>query len=311
MSKISKNKLQFEFTSEQAQKIQRLHLPPSWLVWKPFLHLTFLMIFFIFTSFSSSFIRGFFQVLAASQLLSLYTLMHQASHGSLSKINRVNNGVGILLGTILGTTFSGYRASHLLHHKHLRTSADPQEVVYFGEGRKVFSAFKLLFASFFGAVVFIWVRVPTIGLKNCSKKQILIELATALLVHLFIFGGLILGGKLMVVIPSIIIAIVWGSMVDIVYHQGLSHNGDCSSLRSLYSYGFGFLVLNGENWHAEHHAFPKVPGTYLSILHEIIGPKLKEAGTKYEKGFFVAFMKGLFENPFFLPIEIPKIKFSK
>lgn len=94
------------------------------------------------------------------------------------------------------------------------------------------------------------------------------------------------------------IALVWGSLIGITYHQGLTLDGDLSSCRSLNCSRFGLWVLNAEHRHAEHHAFPRIPGCQLESLAAIISPHLKKYGTVYESGLIRVLTNGIWYCPF-------------
>lgn len=290
-----------DFSPSELCNIEKLHAPPKWLIWQPLFNSILFIAIILFCTQLTGGLRILFQIVAAMQLLNFYSLMHQASHGALSKNLKINFWVGKALGMLLGTTFTGYQFCHLRHHKYLRTEKDPQEVIHIFPGRRNLTAFMLIIASLIGALVFIWIRVPKLGLKFCSKRKVYSELLFAILFHLLVLIILFLNDLLMVIVPILSLAIVWGSMIDIVYHQGLSEKGDHTSSRSLYSPIFGRWVLNGENWHAEHHKFPNIPCCHLPAIHELVKAKLQKAGVCYEKGYVFAFLNALIKNPFFLP----------
>jgi fatty acid desaturase len=275
--------------------------PPAWYPWKGALHLGLLVTAVAGSVHSPTMLRWFLIPFASLQIIGLYTLLHGASHGHLARSRRFNDGLGILVSMILGTTLTGYRACHLRHHFHLRQKDDPQEVIHLSPGSRLVMAVHLLIASVIGSLIFIWVRVPIMGARWSSWRRVGTELVLALGFHATFFGLVLPVSARWPLLAAMGLAAVWGSLLDITYHQGLPVSGGYESSRSLDCDRFGFWFLNGENRHAEHHAFPGVPCPRLRVLSTEVRSELEARGTVYELGYLTAFWKGLFLAPSFLP----------
>ena len=288
-------------SSGEQKRIDFLHVPPRNFVWRPVFHIAILVSGLIAgAKVDDVGIKLLVAILSASQFLTLYSYLHQASHGALSTNRTANELCGRLIGMFLGVSFKGYRLCHMMHHKFLRQERDLQDVIHDGKGNPVLTAVLLILAAIIGAFVFIYIRIPIFGTK--LSKSIRVPAETLISWGLWAIVVLISPPYLATQLAiTVSIAIVWGSMVDITYHQGLSLNGDLSSSRSLNSHWFGGFILNGEHRHAEHHAFPRIPGCHLEELSEIISPLLKRQGAIYEGGYIAAFLSGLAGSPFFLP----------
>ena len=184
---------------------------------------------------------------------------------------------------------------------HLRRETDPQEAIHRGLTRRQ-SIVRLLTASTVGALAFLTYRVPITAVRQGSSPfRIFRELMQSVALYLSLVYGLFPKGSLRFLLLSFGITILWGSAIDIVYHQGLSLSGGVESTRSLADSKFSAWFLNGENWHAEHHAYPGIPGCNLGKLSAIIRPSLEAQGAKYVEGYCKAFIRGLVVSPFFLP----------
>jgi fatty acid desaturase len=288
-------------TSREAAEIRQLSRPTDTRLARIALHAFLLTLAMAVVLSADGVVRVAAQLVAASQLISLYTLMHQAAHGSVASSRRVNRVVGTALGLLLGTSFSGYRACHLAHHRYLREERDPQEAVYPSYPRRVPMAVTLAIASVLGAAIFMWVRIPVTGARFGRRRAVYAEFFAAVAFHATVLLLVVPRDALLPLLGVVVIAVIWGSAIDIVYHQGLPMTGGPESCRSLRSDWFGRLVLNGENWHAEHHAYPAVPGNNLRHLARLIGPRLRRSGAVYESGYFRAFFLGLVRAPAFLP----------
>lgn len=285
-----------------ANGILELHRPPRWYICKPLLHFSLMLLSGWFALSVGEPLRFLLEVMVASQILGLYTLMHQAAHGSLTRSFGFNETIGSVIALMAGTSFTGYRACHLAHHRHLRKAEDPQEVVYVFPDQRAKTGILLLIASCIGAAIFLWVRVPILGSQLASRRRVVIEWIFALLFQLLVFGLILPRSMATVMLTSAAVALVWGSTIDITYHQGLPLSGGDESSRSFRSNWLTrWWVLNGENWHLEHHVYPGVPGCNLGKLSELVHDDLALQGGIYEPGYIRIFLRCLFRSPVFLP----------
>lgn len=284
--------------------MRALHRAPAWYTWKPLLHLGVLLGAVALAGRVSWPLALVGVGVAAAQFVALYTFLHGASHGHLVAHKGLNDALGTALGMLLGTSFSAYRVCHMRHHRYLRAEEDTQEVVHICPHSRLASALLLLIASAVGAAAFIWGRVPMLGARIAPRTRVVGEMGLALVFHGFLWLLLLPSEFRLVLLGSIGLALVWGSAVDITYHQGLSLSGGLESSRSLDCDRFGLWFLNGENRHAEHHVYPGVPCPNLAALSAHVRPQLEAGGAVYESGYTKAFFKGLFLSPAFLPPPI-------
>lgn len=294
----------FNSLRPSVEDIRSLSKTPYWVALKPPVQIVVLAATILVASRANFVFRMVLAVIAAALLLSIYTFMHQASHRSLSQSHWINELLGHVLALFLGTSFTAYRVCHLYHHKHLREETDPQEVLDRGLSRSQ-AIFRLLIASVFGGFVFVMIRVPIIGIKlGASPRKVLGALIGSAAFYGLLVGWVLPAHSLAFLASCFAVLAVWGSVIDIVYHQGLPLAGGTDSSRSIGESKFSRWCLNGENWHAEHHAVPSIPGCNLAKLSGQIRPYLEANGVRYETGYFKAFLKALVLCPYFLPPEL-------
>jgi len=237
-------------------------------------------------------------VFGAMQIVAIFSALHNASHYALYGCKSIDKVIGRVLAASLLTTFTGYQIAHFRHHKELRTKNDPQEVI-FNSKYKAIQVLLLMFASLFGAAVWLWMRIPIVGIKSSLRNIVMLELTLGVMLWYLILKYV--GDYGIAIFEVVSIAIVLGSLLDIAYHQGLPLAHKYKSLRSIDSDLFGLIFLFGDNRHAEHHLYPSVPGMRLSKLSALERAKLIDRGVSYESGFLIALFKLIFQSPLFLP----------
>jgi fatty acid desaturase len=241
-------------------------------------------------------------LIGALQFIGLFSLLHEASHGHLAANRKVNAWLSECLCVVIGTSYVGYRLAHLAHHANFRTERDPQEVIYPRRANWITAAL-LMVASIIGAPVFLLLRAPYTALK-CRQGWVAALRGPVLAVMFYTLLWLLLPApEWRFLVITVGVALLIGSMNDIVYHQGLaSHDGlaACSSFDCDF---FGQMFLSGANRHAEHHVYPGVPGPHLVQVSRLVRDNLIAHGAVYDLGFTVAFVRRLLSGPFFLPRE--------
>jgi fatty acid desaturase len=229
----------------------------------------------------------------------VFGLMHESAHGHLAGSGRANRRLGEVMSVIVGTSYPGYRAAHLTHHARFRTDQDPQEIIFPPRPRPLTAAL-LLFAAVLGAPVFLLVRAPLMGLRHHNPFRALWGPVASVAFYATL-ARLLPAAQWHFLLVTIVAGWVLGSLNDIVYHQGLV---DDDSLRASTSFDcdvFGQLFLSGANRHAEHHAYPGVPGPRLVGLSKTVRTEFLTLGVPYERAFTIAFLRRLVTGPLFLP----------
>jgi len=281
--------------------------PVAWQKWKLLPYLAALILSIAVGSVYSHpyavLVKAIFIVFGALQFVGIFGLMHESAHGHLARSGKANRLLGEMISVLVGTSYSGYRAAHLTHHARFRTEGDPQEVIFPRRSAPA-TMILLTFASVFGAPIFLLIRAPLIALKHNNVARALwgpIAAVTFYVVLVMVLPGA-QGHFLLLTIAA---GSVLGSLNDMVYHQGLVAEDSLQACTSFDCDLFGQLFLSGANRHAEHHAYPAVPGPRLVQVSKALREEFVAIGVPYERSFAVSFIRRFFINPLFLPLAGP------
>lgn len=239
-------------------------------------------------------------IFGALQFIGIFGLMHESAHGHLAADRRANRLLGEAMSVIVGTSYPGYRAAHLTHHARFRTEADPQEVIFPRRSAPATMAL-LTVASVVGAPIFLLVRAPMIALKHTSVVRALWGPIAAVSLYALL-SQVLPSAQWQFLLLTIVAGSVLGSLNDMVYHQGLVADDTLQACTSFDCDLFGQAFLSGANRHAEHHAYPDVPGPRLVKVAKVLREDFHARGIPYERSFTVAYLRRFFTNPLFLPV---------
>jgi omega-6 fatty acid desaturase (delta-12 desaturase) len=225
-----------------------------------------------------------------------FSLMHDASHGLVSKNSAVNRSVGIISGTFCFLAFDTWRSSHLEHHRWGgNIDRDPVAAMI-----KVFPNFPAPLRGILSLGWRCW--VPTLALLQISLFWV-ISLRQALtqessfghrfgLLVPFLFWATVftltpLHLTWMVLVPSIILYQIGVEVMNAPHHLGLNYvRGDVKipaweqfriSRSCIYPGWLAKFVVLNFNYHTEHHMYPYVPWYHLDKLHDTLKLELGSA----------------------------------
>lgn len=225
-------------------------------------------------------------------LNSLGILIHEGLHGLLARDPRANHFFGFLCGAPLLLSATAYQVTHCDHHFELGRKLDYGTYKqHLGKRHLVWMAY---FAQLFlGSIIYI-LFIPVLAFKVADARTrffILFEYA--------VIGGLVM--LLFTFVPSTTILLYW-------VYPGLVLMA-LSNIRGLASHALGdlddiylssrtipssrlvsFLFLH-ENYHLEHHLFPRVPSYHLKAAHALIWHRLPRA--LYSKSY-LEFLRAFF-----------------
>ncbi|MFI6096341.1 fatty acid desaturase family protein [Lentzea sp. NPDC051213] len=283
-------------------------MPVSWQKWKLIAYLAMLVFSIIFGStYSGPFtvpVQVFCIIFGALQFIGIFGLMHESAHGHLAANRKVNRLLGEAMSLIVGTSYPGYRAAHLTHHARFRTEADPQEIIFPKRSAPATMAL-LTVASVVGAPIFLLVRAPMIALKHTGVLRALWGPIAAVALYALL-SQVLPNEQWYFLLWTILAGSVLGSLNDMVYHQGLVAEDTLQACTSFDCDAFGQMFLSGANRHAEHHAYPDVPGPRLVKVAKVLREDFQSRGIPYERSFTVAYLRRFFTNPLFLPLASPQ-----
>jgi fatty acid desaturase len=207
----------------------------------------------------------------------LLILMHEAAHGRLLPWRRANDGVGAAaLAWPVFLCLATYRRTHLAHHRHLRTDADP-DFVY--QRQKWFFMFprtrgelaRRLLATVSGLATLETLRVMR-GLNQRGATttvpwpRVAFYAATAVLLTA-------LGGWRLLAIYWLVPIVTWLRTITYVRavaeHHGLddAHPSRTTLPTRLEAL---FVAPKHVGYHLDHHLYPSVPFYRLPALHRAL-----------------------------------------
>ena len=214
-------------------------------------------------------------ILAGFCLHGLGVFMHEGGHGNLTRNVGIDRLVGFLCGLPAGVSCSNYRATHELHHRFENTDADPDNMAarfpssglrslvyyaWFFVGTPVYALFLMLTGPFRAAG---W-REKTL----CIVETVLILAFHYLLVTVWLDGAA-LNAWLGTLAAASIIANVRGLAEHTLLPQSAPAN-PFRSTRSTVSNRVVSFFFNNQNYHLEHHLFPRAPWYNLPALHALL-----------------------------------------
>jgi fatty acid desaturase len=173
--------------------------------------------------------------------------------------------------------------THLEHHRHLRTSRDPEEFTAISDRRWVHVLLFWIWGAIGGATYLVFVPVNGLVLgRRRDRFDIALEYALmgafyATLLSLarrLGFGADLLHG---LVLPWGV-AVLFTNVRGWAEHAMTTGGGPLLRSRVVTSNGLVGLLMLGSNYHLVHHLYPAVPWYNLSRLYILLGADLRAAG---------------------------------
>lgn len=207
----------------------------------------------------------------------LFSAVHESSHGSLFRTRAANDAFGLLCGAVALVPYAGYRVFHLDHHArtHVEDDTEPVTIIH-----SVLEWVAVVAVSMFWMRGLVIATLPralrsrnrrtrvlaglSIGLTACSSIAV-VALAIRM-PQMFVWAWLL---------PFLAAAIV-GSLFTIPEHYGCAY-GPASAFvttRSVRSNALGRFIMWNGNYHTEHHLLASVPSSRLPEFHRLVAPEL-------------------------------------
>lgn len=221
-------------------------------------------------------------IVAGFALHGLGVFMHEGAHASLFRIPVVDRVVGFLCGLPVLFSCSNYWATHKLHHKYENSAQDPDNLQ--ANFPNPFLRWFIYYGWYaIGMIVYI-VMLMFVGpfRADSAKERLLCVLESALIISTAAFvvqlaiddpwvRHVVIYGWAIPLIPTVIIANVRGLAEHTLLHHEDPPN-QLKSTRSLPSNAFVSFFFNNQNYHLEHHLFPRVPWYNLAKVHRVLKP---------------------------------------
>lgn len=224
-----------------------------------------------------------------------FSLMHDASHGVVSKNKFLNDAVGILTGSLCLLPYEPWRQVHLEHHYWSgNINKDPVMALvrtFPNWNEKLKSSLGFMWKAWIPVLALLqygvfWILSSTKFLKKPTSFKIMTSLLFPILGAVLICRALGYQQVLTLFVPSIALYLLAVEVVNFPHHVGLPYVDDDHHLpvweqhvtaRScVYPTWLSKLIVLNFNYHIEHHMFPDAPWYYLNQLHQFIRADLKE-----------------------------------
>ena len=211
----------------------------------------------------------------------LGNFMHEAIHGNLFRNRRWDRWFGFLCGLPTLFQITGYRVSHLLHHRHTRTEDDPDSMMNVSSNKTFLSIFFYI-AGLIGVFLY-HARLPFVVWTKGSRKevwQLVFETVITLSVvtGVFYFAwqyeclGVVLHCWVFPLLSAALIANIRGAWAE---HELTEAGHPLTQTRTVTSNPiYSFFNINFE-LHIEHHLYPAIPWYNLPALHRLCCPSTK------------------------------------
>lgn len=227
-------------------------------------------------------------LLAAASLHGISLFTHEAVHGALARSPRWNRALGALCAWPVLQNLAAYKVLHLRHHADLGGSRDPDHYVNYTP--RPWLVFLMNWGRLLLGYPAYITMIPILGWRQgtpSDRKWIAFEVASAALLAGLAFA--VLPGTLMLhgwVIPMLII----NTLVNI---RGMSQHTllpepdhPIRGSRTILTNPVTAFFMCNENYHLEHHLFPRVPWYNLPRLHALVKDELTAQGAPFIPSYF-------------------------
>ena len=211
----------------------------------------------------------------------LGAFMHEGAHHNLFQRPLADRLVGFACGIPVLLSCSNYRAIHMLHHRYENTVADPDNLVAKFPGKLLrwiaYWGWYVVGMPVYAVLLIVTGPLRAEGRREkaiCTVESVLLVGIYALLAWAVPHFGLtkiVLAGWLAGLVAATLIANARGLAEHTMLYQGNPPNA-LQTTRSLPSNAFVSFFFNNQNYHLEHHLFPRVPWYNLPAVHGLLKP---------------------------------------
>lgn len=228
-------------------------------------------------------------LLAAASLHGISLFTHEAVHGTLSSNRVVNNALGAVCAWPVLQNFAAYKVLHLRHHGHLGLPGDPDH--YENYTRWTWLLFLMHWGRLIAGYPAYIAAIPVLGFRQgrgWERFWIVFEVGCVVIVAVAVLMSpiprpLLIHGWL---IPMLFI----NTLVNVrgmSQHTLLEHHSDpILGTRSILTNRVTAFFMCNENYHLEHHLYPRVPWYNLPRLHNALRDDLRARGAPYIRSYF-------------------------
>ena len=233
-------------------------------------------------------------ILMGIALNSLPILIHEGLHGLLAKNEHLNHFISFLTGLPILISSTAYQTTHNNHHYELGRKPD------FGTYKQHFKNNMFVWVAYMlqltiGSILYI-LFIPFIAFPTASNKsRYFIILESTLIWILFVCMLIFVPVKMILIywfFPLLILNILTNLRGIASHALGDVENIYLSS-RTIFCSKIMSIIFLNENYHLEHHLFPRIPSYNLPKTHKLIWDRLPQA--LYSKSY-LDFLKMLFKS---------------
>ncbi len=225
---------------------------------------------------------------ATALMYGLFTVVHDALHGSFARNRRLNDGLGAL-GLLLFAPHASlglFRWAHMQHHRHTNDDRDPDQWSHDGG-----LTLPLRWATIDVAYV---VHVLRHG-DAVARRHLLGALphlaATLAVIALLVHAGFGREVVLLWLIPSRLTFVIAGCVFFWLPHVGAETTAEEDVLRSTtIRLGHEWLLaplLQFHNYHLVHHLFPALPSSRHADVYRLIADDLHARPLLIQRGLAI------------------------
>jgi fatty acid desaturase len=228
-------------------------------------------------------------LIAAGSLHGISLFTHEAVHGVLSPSPAINRLMGIACALPVWQNYSAYKVLHLRHHKHLGHDGDPDH--YDNYSNWTWLVFLMHWVRLVVGYPIYIVMIPILGFrqgKPSDRRWILAEVALLLLLIAAVLASPLSWNTLLHawLIPMLIIN-TFVNVRGMSQHTFLEQPDDpVQGTRSILTNRITEFFMCNENYHLEHHLFPRVPWYNLKQLHGELRQQLVDRDAPFVHSYF-------------------------
>ncbi len=223
-------------------------------------------------------------LLAALGLNGFVLLVHDGMHGVLFKNSGINRLVSVLLSYSHLMSFTAYQVLHIRHHKNVGVEGDPDHYANYVECKPlvwILNGLRLLVAAF---LYLLAIPVLACWHGNASVRRHIAQeylgmLVLAAPIVFWVPGDVLLWTWF---VPMVIVALIT-QLRAFAQHTLTDPTDPLLAARSMRPWRLVSFVMLHENYHLEHHLFPRVPSYNLPCLSRTLEPRLPKVviGSSY------------------------------
>lgn len=226
--------------------------------------------------------------LSTALMYGLFTVVHDALHGSFARDRRLNDALGAL-GLLLFAPHASlglFRWAHLQHHRHTNADRDPDRWSHEGA-----LSLPLRWATIDVAYVVHVLRRGDATARRHLLGAVPHLLATLAVIALLVHGGYGREVALLWLIPSRLTFVLAGCVFFWLPHVGAETTADEDVLRSTtIRLGHEWLLsplLQFHNYHLVHHLFPSLPSSRHAAVYRLVADELHARPLLIQRGFAI------------------------